>query len=56
MKRIPQHEIPFTDGDTFALVAERGVDFERIEAEKRAAEEAERERREFEERAQLRFA
>lgn len=55
-ERIPQHEIPFTGGDTFALVAERGVDHERIEAERREAEETARHRREFEERAQLRFA
>lgn len=58
MKRapIPQFEIPFRDGDTFTLVAERGEDFERIEAEKRAAEEAAEERRKFHEQHQITFA
>jgi hypothetical protein len=55
-ERIPQHEIQFTDGDTFALVAERGVDQERIEAERREAEEAARQRREFEAKHQITFA
>lgn len=50
---IPQFEIPFRDGDTFALVAERGPDIERIEAERRQAEEMERARREFHARHQM---
>lgn len=50
MKRrsIPQHEIPFTDGDTFTLAGERGADPERVEAERRRAEDARRAREQSE--------
>ncbi len=53
MKTIPQFEIPFRDGDTFALVAERGQDYERAEQERREAEAAERARQEFHAKHQM---
>lgn len=52
-KPIPQKEIPFTDGDTFALVAEKGVDPERLQAEERQRIETATARIEFEKAAQL---
>lgn len=50
---IPQKEIPFKDGDTFALVSERGVDVERQQAEERQRAETATARIEFEKNAQL---
>ena len=54
-KPIPQYEIPFRDGDTFALVGERGVDQARIEEERRAAASRAAAARYFAKRHQLTF-
>lgn len=52
---IPQFEMPL-NGDVFRLVQERANDAERIEAERRQAEENARANAEFQQQHQITFA